>query len=148
VQPNLTAAASGTISVAFYDRRLICPASGTSEAAAAGLALDTGLQNPSYTGPVPPYGASNYCVNTSIQFYNAHLTPFGNNIRISQHTWDPQLNSMKPHSFSAAEGFIGDYFGNIADGTTDITTSVSTFDDGGTNSDHFQQQVVAKVAIP
>src|SRR5205814_2731750 len=40
-QPNLAAAADGTVSVNFYDRRLPCPAAGTAEAAAAGLALDT-----------------------------------------------------------------------------------------------------------
>ncbi|TMF16465.1 MAG: hypothetical protein E6I33_04050 [Chloroflexi bacterium] len=73
MQPNLTAAADGTVSVAFYDRRLACPAAGTKEAAAAGLALDTGLQNAGYTGPVPPFGAANYCVNTSIQFYTSNL---------------------------------------------------------------------------
>jgi hypothetical protein len=39
-QPNLTVAAGGTVSVNFYDRRLACPAAGTAEATAAGLALD------------------------------------------------------------------------------------------------------------
>jgi hypothetical protein len=43
--------------------------------------------------------------------------------------------------------FIGDYFGNTFDGTTSISTSVSTFDDG-TNPNHYQQQVVATVATP
>ena len=80
MQPNLTAAADGTVSVAFYDRRLACPAAGTKEAAAAGLALDTGLQNAGYTGPVPPFGAANYCVNTSIQLYTSNLNPIGHNI--------------------------------------------------------------------
>lgn len=147
VQPNLAAAADGTVSVAFYDRRLSCPDAGTAEATGAGLALDTGLQNPDYTGPVPPYHASNYCVNSSIQFYTASLKPIGNNIRISQHTWDPQLNSLKPSGINAEEGFIGDYYGNVSAGTTDYTTSVSTFDDG-TNPNHYQQQVVATLAIP
>src|SRR5258708_9106984 len=31
-QPHLTVAANGTVSVAFYDRRLSCPAAGTAEA--------------------------------------------------------------------------------------------------------------------
>ena len=148
VQPNLTAAADGTVSVAFYDRRLACPAAGTKEAAAAGLALDTGLQNAGYTGPVPPFGAANYCVNTSIQFYRANLNPIGHNIRISQHTWDPQLNS--PLRFcvcSPSATFIGDYFGNTFNGTTSVSTSVSTASDG-TNPTHYQQQVVATLAIP
>jgi hypothetical protein len=147
VQPNLTAAADGTVSVAFYDRRLSCPAARTREAIGAGLNLDTSLQNPNYTGPVPPYGASNYCVNSSIQFYTANLTPIGHNVRISQHTWDPQLNSLKPSGIGASEGFIGDYYGNITTGRTDYTTSTSTFDDG-TNPNHYQQQVVATLAIP
>jgi len=144
-QPNLAVAASGTVSVNFYDRRLACPAFGTTEAKNAGLALD--LANPNFPG-TPPYGATNYCVNTSIQFYTPGLGALGHNIRLSQHTWDPQLNS--PYRFcvcNAAAGFIGDYFGNTTGGSTDYTTSVSTFDDGS-NHGHFQQQVVATVAIP
>ena len=139
VQPNLTTAADGTVLIAFYDRRLACP-TGT-EAVAAGLALD----------PNNPAGASNYCINASLQAYDAGLNPIGHNIRISQHTWDPQLNSLKPSGINAAEGFIGDYFGNITtvlSGTaTDITTSVSTYDDS-TNPGHFQQQIIAEVPIP
>lgn len=145
VQPNLTAAADGTVSVAFYDRRLACPTAGSSEAAGAGLALDT--VNPSFSGSLPPHGAANYCINSSLQFYSANLAPIGHNIRISQHTWDPQMNSLKPSSINAIEGFIGDYYGNITSGSTDYTTSVSTFDDGS-NPSHFQQQVIAKVAVP
>lgn len=144
VQPNLTAAADGTVSLAFYDRRLPCPTAGT-EATNAGLQLDT--SNSNYSGSLPPYGATNYCINSSLQFYSPTLTPIGHNIRISQHTWDPQLNSMKPSSINATEGFIGDYYGNITSGSTDYTTSVSTFDDGS-NPGHFQQQVVATVVVP
>src|SRR5258705_849233 len=77
-QPNLTAAPNGTVSVAFYDRRLACPAAGTREAAAAGLALDQ--VNPNYAGALPPYGAVNYCVNASIQFYPPVLNPIAKNI--------------------------------------------------------------------
>jgi hypothetical protein len=144
-QPNLNAAADGTVSVAFYDRRLACPASGSSEATAAGLSLDT--VNPNYTGALPPYGAANYCVNSSIQFYSPALAPKGHNIRISPHSWDPQLNS--PHSSSAGRPttFIGDYFGNSTVGSTSVTTSVSTFDDG-TNPHHYQQQIIAFTPVP
>ena len=137
VQPNLTAAADGTVVVAFYDRRLACPAAGTLEASAAGLGLD----------PNNPAGARNYCINSSVQLYNPKLHPLGHNIRISLHTWDPQLNSMKAAGIGATEGFIGDYYGNITSGTIDLTTSVSTYNDG-TNPGYFQQQVVATVAIP
>jgi hypothetical protein len=136
VQPNLTAAADGTVVLAFYDRRLACPTI-AAEVAGAGLGLD----------PNNPAGRTNYCINASIQLYDANLNPIGNNIRISQHTWDPQLNSMKPAGIGRAEGFIGDYYGNITTGTVDYTTSVSTFDDGS-NPNHFQQQVVATLTIP
>jgi hypothetical protein len=145
VQPNLTAAASGTVSVAFYDRRLSCPLAGSAEAIGAGLVLDR--QNSRYGGSLPPYGASNYCVNSSIQFYSSLLRPLGGNVRISQHSWDPQLNSPRPAGIPSSEGFIGDYFGNATSGSTDLTTSVSTFD-YGSNPNHYQQQVVATIAIP
>jgi hypothetical protein len=144
-QPNLTTAADGTVVLAFYDRRLTCPAANTREAAGAGLALDT--VNARYSGSLPPYGATNYCVNASVQFYRADLTPIRHNIRISLHTWDPQLNSLMASGIGAGEGFIGDYFGNITSGSTDYTTSVSTYNDR-TNPSHFQQQVVASLSIP
>ena len=134
-QPNMTAAADGTVLVAFYDRRLACPTG--EEASAAGLGLD----------PNNPAGATNYCINASLQAYTPSLAPIAHNIRLSLHTWDPQLNSMKPAGIGRFEGFIGDYYGNITAGTTDFTTSVSTYDDGR-NPGHFQQQVVAIVTIP
>jgi hypothetical protein len=134
-QPNLAVAAGGKVSVAFYDRRLACPTG--SEATAAGLGLD----------PNNPAGATNYCVNASIQFYGADLTPIGHNVRLTQNTWDPQLNAPHPGSPGGRETFIGDYFGNDTSGSTDVTSFVSTYDDGS-NPSHQQQQVVAKVAIP
>jgi len=144
-QPNLAVAADGTVSIAFYDRRLNCPANGTAEAVAAGIALDQ--VNPNYTGSLPPYGAANYCVNASVQFYNATLDPLGHNIRLTQHTWNPQLNS--PHTSSAFRigTFIGDYFGNTTSGSTNLSSFVSTYNDGS-NPDNQQQQVFATVAIP
>ena len=147
-QPNLAAAANGTVSVNFYDRRLACPANGSSEAIPAGIALDT--INPHYAGTLPPYGARNYCVNTSVQFYSATLTPRGHNIRLSAHTWDPQLNAPWRYGsglFAGKDTFIGDYFGNDFAGTMSLTSSVSTYNDG-TNPNHYQQQVIASVMIP
>jgi hypothetical protein len=148
-QPNLTAAPNGTVSVAFYDRRLACPAAGTPEAAAAGLALDQ--DNPNYPGALPPYGAANYCVNASIQFYTRALTPIGHNIRISQHTFDPQLNAPHTSCASCEITFLGDYFGNDIGpgphGLVDYTTFVSTYADPA-NPDHRQQQIVATVPVP
>lgn len=147
-QPNLTAAPDGTVSVDFYDRRLACPAAGTSEASAAGLALDR--SNPDYSGPLPPYGASNYCVDTAIQFYGPTLSPIGHNIKLSQHAFDPQLNSPS-ESGTGNPTFIGDYFGNTVgasgSGTVDYTTSVTTYNDG-TNPANRQQQLVATVPVP
>jgi hypothetical protein len=142
-QPNLAVALSGTVSVNFYDRRLACPEAGT-EAGQAGLALDTA--NPKSPGVVP-YGAANYCVNASVQLYGPTLAPIGHNVRLTQHTWDPQLNSLHTGSAGGQGGFIGDYFGNAFGGSTDYATFVSTFNDG-TNPNFRQQQVVAAFTAP
>ncbi len=148
-QPNLTVAPDGTVSVNFYDRRLACPAAGTAQAVAAGLALDQ--VNPNYTGSLPPNGAANYCVNASIQFYTPQLSPIGHNIRISQHTFDPQLNAPHTACATCETTFIGDYFGNTVGakpgGAVDYSTFASTYDDG-TNPAHYQQQIVASVRVP
>ncbi len=53
---------------------------------------------------------------------------------------------------NAATTFIGDYFGNItgtaqSGGTTDYTTSVTTYNDG-TNPSNRQQQLIAQIAVP
>jgi hypothetical protein len=144
-QPNLTVAADGTVSNAFYDRRLACPAANTAEATAAGIALDQ--VNANYSGALPPYGASNYCVNASVQYYTPAVAPIGNNIRLTQHTWDPQLNAPHPGIATGEETFIGDYFGNATGGSTNWFSFVSTYDDG-TNPAHRQQQVVASLKIP
>jgi hypothetical protein len=147
LQPNLTVAASGTVSVNFYDRRLACLAAGSGEAPQAGLALDR--VNPNYPGSLPPYGAANYCVNASIQFYGPALNPLGHNIRLTAHTWDPQLNAPHTGSATGKTTFIGDYFGNTTNpaGALDYSTFVSTYDYGG-NPAHYQQQIVATVAAP
>ena len=144
-QPNLDVASNGTVSVAFYDRRLACPAAGTAEATAAGLALDT--VNPNWSGTLPPYGALNYCVNASIQFYTPTLRPKGHNIRLTQHTWDPQLHAPHTSCPTCVTTFIGDYFGIASAGGKSYTTSVTTYNDG-TNPSHYQQQVIAILAIP
>jgi hypothetical protein len=148
-QPNLTTAPDGTVSVAFYDRRLPCAAAGTAEAAGQGLALDTA--NPVYSGPLPPYGAANYCVNTSTQFYTPTLSPIGHNIRTSAHGFDPQLNSPHTECASCTLTFLGDYYGNTVasypTGAVAVTTSVTTYDVGD-NPDHRQQQQVALIPIP
>ena len=104
------AADSGTVAVAWYDRRLSC-----------------GSNRNYFTRP----GATNYCINTAVQFYDetgSGLVPRGTNIRASATTWDPQQPGDwltkgvgdLPHSQYAAcfsgglpfcETFLGDYFG-------------------------------------
>jgi hypothetical protein len=135
-QPNLAVAANGTVSVAFYDRRLGCPTAGTTEGSAAGIGLDPAAS-----------GASNYCVDSSVQFYDASLRPLGHNVRLTQHSWDPQLNAPHTGSPAGSSTFIGDYFGNDASGPNDVFTFVSTYNDG-TNRGNRQQQVVATVPLP
>src|SRR2546430_5989911 len=144
-KPNLDVAANGAVSVAFYDRRLACPAAGTAEAVAAGIALDTA--NANYSGALPPYSATNYCVNASIQFYTPTLAPKGHNIRLTQHTWDPQLHSPHTSCPTCLNTFIRDYFRVASAGGKSYTTSVTTHHDG-TNHAHYQLQVIAVLAIP
>lgn len=69
------------------------------------------------------------------------------NVRLSADTCDPQLNAPHAGCICSSGTFIGDYFGIDSDGTSIYTTSVSTYD-GGANPWHYQQQLVAKVAIP
>ena len=135
-QPNLSVAANGTVSVAFYDRRLACPAAGSGEGVAAGIGLDPSAS-----------GAANWCINASVQFYDPVLAPLGSNTRLTVHSWDPQLNAPHVSSPGSPTTFIGDYFGNDASGSTDVFTFVSTYDDGS-NPAHRQQQVVATVSLP
>ena len=136
LQPNLGVAPNGTAAVAFYDRRLACP-SGGAEAAAAGIAFD----------PLAPLGAQNYCINTAIQFYRPNLAPIGHNVRLSAHTWDPQLSAPHQVCICSSGTFIGDYFGVDSGGGYTYTSSVSTFNPGD-NPSFYQQQVVDKIATP
>jgi hypothetical protein len=137
LQPNLSVTPTGRVAVAFYDRRLPCPLAGTPEATAAGLQFD----------PNHPYGASNYCINTAIQFYDAALTPLGYNLRLSPHTWDPQLSAPHSGCICGSTTFIGDYFGVDASAAATYTTSVSTYNDG-TNPSNYQQQIVTATPTP
>ncbi len=138
LQPNLAVAPSGTVSVAFYDRRLACPTRDTPEATVAGLVFD----------PRVPYGRENYCINTAIQFYGAKLRPLGHSIRLSEHTWDPQLSSPRFDCICNPASFIGDYFGIDSRGGFTYTASVETFNAGGENPGFHQQQLVSKIRTP
>jgi hypothetical protein len=137
-QPALTVAGSGTMAVSFYDRRLACPSRGTAEAAAAGLQFD----------PRAPFGASNYCINTAVQLYRPGLRPIGHNVRMSLHTWDPQLSAARFVCICVPASFIGDYFGAAAGGGFAYTSSVTTYNESGQNPFFHQQQLVSKLKLP
>jgi hypothetical protein len=147
-QPNVAAAPDGSVSVAFYDRRLRCPTASSTAAVTAGLSEDT--TNQAWSGPLPPYGAANYCIDAAIQFYDASLSPRGHNIRVSPNTWDPQLNAPHPYGIAVPITFVGDYFGNTADTAlgVEVMSFVSTANDDGHNPQFRQQQVVARVTPP
>jgi len=145
LQPTVAVAPNGTVGVAFYDRRLPCPSSTSSEAAGSGIAFDPGTS----TSPGTPWGRANYCINTAIQFYHPNLTAIGSNVRLSAHTWDPQLSTAHTGCICTSSGFIGDYFGlDFAANGYGYTSSVSTFDYGGENPYYHQQQIVAKIPTP
>jgi len=144
LQPNLDVAPNGTVAVAFYDRRLACPASGSGEAAGSGIAHDPGTS----ASPGTPWGRANYCVNSAIQFYRPNLAPIGRNVRLSAHTWDPQLSAPHTSCICSSGTFLGDYFGVDSGGGYTYTTSISTFNYAGENGFFHQQQVVARIATP
>ncbi|HEX8919059.1 MAG TPA: sialidase family protein [Chloroflexota bacterium] len=126
LQPAIAAApGTGRIAVAFYDRRLPCPSHDSNI-----LTAD--------------WGATNFCINTSVQFYDANLTPIGHNVRASADTWDPQQN---PSIDEFGEGFIGDYFGLALSNTQTRVFNVSTAN-LGSNPDHYQQQILQTVTTP
>ena len=138
LQPNIAVAPNGRVAVAFYDRRLACPARDTPEATIAGLIFD----------PRAPFGRANYCFDTAIQFYTASLKPLGHNIRLSPHTSDPQLSSPHPECICENGSFLGDYFGVAIGGGFTYTTSVETYNAAGENSGFHQQQLVSRLRTP
>ena len=98
--------------------------------------------------PDAPYGASNYCINTAIQFYDAEP-------RADRPQHPPVREHLGPAALRAHQGciccsgtFIGDYFGVDSAGGWTYTTSVSTFNDAGENPSNHQQQIVARIPIP
>ena len=138
LQPGLAAAPNGRVAVAFYDRRLPCPARGSVEAMQAGLEFD----------PRDPFGRANYCINTAVQFYGAGLRPLGHNVRMSAQTWDPQLSAPHPSCICSGGTFIGDYFGVDSRGGFTYTAAVTTANVAGENPRFHQQQLVSKVRTP
>ena len=125
LQPAIAASPTGRIAVSFYDRRLACP-----------------THDPNI---IPAHsGATNFCLNTSVQFYDADLAPIAHNVRASARTWDPEQQRVFTRS---GQGFIGDYFGLAMSSTRTFVLNVSTAD-LGSNSAHFQQQILQTLTIP
>ena len=118
--------------------RSLCAVSPPHPYSRPGLALD----------PVSPFGATNYCIDTSIQFYRPDLTPVGHNVRLSPHTWDPQLSSPRPECICGGGSFIGDYFGVDSRAGFTYTTSVETYNAAGENPGYHQQQLVSRLRTP
>jgi hypothetical protein len=111
--------------VSFYDRRLACPSN------------DPNIM-------LADFGATNFCVNTSVQFYDSNLVPIGHNVRASARTWDPEQQRVFTRS---AQGFIGDYFGLAMADMKTFVLNVSTAD-LGSNPAHFQQQILQTLGTP
>jgi hypothetical protein len=137
-QPTVSASPSGTVAVAFYDRRLPCPSGDP-----AILKAD--------------WGRTNFCIDTSVQFYSdgaQGLQRIGDNIRVSTATWDPQnpgkTTSQLPRPFGPTSGltFIGDYFGLALTNTNAYVLSVSNADIDHQNPSHDQQEILGIVPLP
>ena len=137
-QPTVSASPSGTVAVAFYDRRLPCPSG------------DPGILT-------ADMGKTNFCINTTVQFYSdgaQGLLPIDQNIRVSTATWDPQNpgtnTNQLPRPFGPTSGltFIGDYFGLALTNTKAYVLSVSNADIDQQNLSHDQQEILGIVPFP
>ena len=144
-QPSIAAGPGGAVAVAFYDRRLTCPAD------ASILTADV--------------GRTNFCVDTTLQAFKDSGTgaaPVGLNARISQFTWDPEqpgqhLGGLSQYPCAGATdpcqrgaGFLGDYFGLAISGQNIYALSVSTHYPSSVTADeggpiYYQQQVLTTV---
>ncbi len=134
-QPKIFAAPNGVFGVAFYDRRLPCPS----------------------TDPIPSdVGKLNRCIDVTIQFYGEDGNPIGGNRRVTQESWDPNVNPPQPSGLSGTTTFIGDYFGGAmtsdSSGAEAHVLFVSTSSalqanavSGGGGNPPYQQQVCATV---
>jgi len=136
-QPTVAASPSGTVAVAFYDRRLACPAGDPNI-----LPADQ--------------GQTNFCINTSIQFFSDGLNglqKLGSNTRVTQATWDPQNPGTNsdglplPGGPNTSLAFIGDYFGLSLSNQNAFVSFVSTYNLGA-NPANDQQQFLGTVPIP
>ena len=142
-QPEV-ATAGDSVAVAFYDRRQACP------------------NDPSIRPQ--DVGRTNFCIDTSLQAFHdsgTTLQRVGNNVRISDFTWDPEqpdqtidgIDQMAcaGHSNPCTRvAFIGDYFGLAMSGGNVYALMVSTHYRSNVRGDgnrwiYYQQQVLAKV---
>jgi hypothetical protein len=142
-QPSVAAGPNGAVAVAFYDRRQACPS------------------DPSILPA--DLGRTNFCIDTSLQAYKdsgSGAVPVGENVRISQFSWDPEqpgqhLGGLSQYPCAGARdpcpngsGFIGDYFALAISAHNIYALMVSTHypsdmtaDEGGPI--YYQQQVLA-----
>jgi hypothetical protein len=133
-QQKVFAAPNGEFGVAFYDRRLACPASDP-------IAADAGL--------------ANTCIDVTVQFYDAAGDPLGGNRRATLQTWDPNVVPPQPGGLSGTTTFIGDYFGGAMTNGAAHLLFVSTAPGyqagavpGGGYAPPYQQQIYARVPAP
>ena len=140
-QPSVAAGPGGAVAVAFYDRRLPCPA-GPSV-----LPADV--------------GRTNFCIDVSLQAYKdtgSGAVPAGGNARITKSSWDPQqpgqsvggLSQLPCADANCAVGFIGGYFGLAVSAGNIYALFVSTHYPSGVTADtgepvYYQQQMLATV---
>ncbi len=137
-QPKIFAAQDGNFGVAFYDRRLACPSS------------DPVASN---------VGRLNTCIDVTIQFYNMDGSPRGQNRRVTEESWDPNVNPPQPGGLFGSTTFVGDYFGgamtsdsNGAEAHLLFVSTSPAFQEGsmanGGLSPPYQQQIYARVPVP
>jgi hypothetical protein len=69
-------------------------------------------------------------------------------VRLSPHTWDPQLSAPRYDCICSSRTFIGDYFGAVSRGGFTYTASVETYNAAGENPGYHQQQLVSKIRTP
>jgi hypothetical protein len=140
-QPSIAAGPNGAVAVAFYDRRLACPA------------------DPSIL--TADIGRTNFCIDVSMQPYKdsgSGAVRIGGNDRITAFSWDPQqpaqsvggLPQLPCADADCSVGFIGDYFGLAISAGNIYALFVSTHYPSDVAADgggpvYYQQQVLATV---
>ena len=142
-QPEV-AVGGDSVAVGFYDRRQACP------------------NDPSIRPQ--DVGRTNFCIDTSLQAFHdggATVERVGNNVRISEFTWDPEqpdqtidgIDQMACAGHSdpcTRNAFIGDYFGLTMSAGNVYALMVSTHYPSNVRGDgnsriYYQQEVLAKV---